>query len=177
MLSFFLSGCVIEVGGGSGSDPAVETDVFLREPNCKNFKSQRYDVGEKLGERATLLMFYTGWCPACHTEIPQLVEWKLKYGRNLEIITVMMEDYAGNRSHKYLSIGACTEQDQFGGDIHYDIIDDPTLFGKLGGQYIPLNVLLTPDGEIYNIIEGAYLKTIELQIRGLMVDTAPEEEK
>lgn len=140
----------------------------LREPNCVDETLYSYPIEEKLGYKATLLVFHTGWCGSCYAELRMLPTWKAEFGENLQIITVLMEDVYGSSEDKFLLKAACEEAATYGIGIHYDVVDNPVLFYELGGWGYPYNVLIDSNCVVHYTMAGLHEDILRANIEDLM---------
>ena len=47
-------------------------------------------------EKLILLNFFATWCPPCKAEIPNLIELENKYGNDLKVVSVLLEEGKSN---------------------------------------------------------------------------------
>ncbi len=160
IVAVFLAGAVVYMGSRAPkqsapatnpAQPQVAPDFTLTSLDGKPLKLSDYRG------KVVLLDFWATWCTPCRAEIPRFLEWQQKYGaQGLVVLGVSMDDsskdaadYAREMKITYpLAMGTPQVADSYG--------------GVLG---LPVNLLITRDGQIVNKYVGATdLAAMERQI-------------
>jgi len=100
--------------------------------------------------KSILLVFFATWCPPCKAEIPHLINLQKKFGKDLQIIAISVDN---NIDMKFLKDFAS----RFG--INYKVTFGEENFkvaSAVGGvSSIPAMFLLTKDGFLFQKYVGA----------------------
>ncbi len=122
--------------------------------------------------KVVLLNFWATWCPACLTEIPELIALQNKLGSQIAILGVALDAVSDDHGHTP-GTGAVAESDSpdhspskararidrivKARGINYTILWDPK--GSVGAQFnggdLPTNVIIDPEGRMRRRFIGA----------------------
>lgn len=132
-LSFFGVSCAQREGLSVG-DKAP--DFTLEDLSGKNVK-----LSDEIGANsATLLVFWTTWCPYCREEIPELIRLNMDYkDKGLKILAIDI----GESPKKVESVA---KQEGIGYTVLLD--SDNRVASQYGVMGIPANILLDKEGVI-----------------------------
>jgi len=118
-------------------------------------------VFEEYKNKVILLNFFATWCPPCKAEIPHLNHLQKEYGKDFQVVSVLLErDKPNNFVQKFI--------DKF--NVQYPITNSPENFnlsaGVGGVQAIPTMFLFTKEGKVFQKYKGAVseeILTIDIQ--------------
>ena len=137
-------------------------------PDCDINMSTPAELGDFIGEKATLIMFYTGGCSYCHEEMTIFPEIKEEFGDGVSIIVILLKDIYGASSEKKLCLWSCFEERKYGGDIHYLIQLNMDMYETLGGNGVPYNIFLDSQCNVAGTLFGADASAIKTILRGVV---------
>jgi len=118
-------------------------------------------IFEEYKNKVILLNFFATWCPPCKAEIPHLNHLQKEYGKDFQVISVLLErDKPNDFIQKFI--------DKF--NVQYPITNSPENFnlsaGVGGVQAIPTMFLFTKEGKVFQKYKGAVseeILTIDIQ--------------
>ncbi len=111
-------------------------------------------------DKIVMFNFFTTWCPPCIAEIPYLNNLAQKYGENIRIIGVLLEEKTPEEIDKFISEN----------NINYEIATGENAFtflkilGEING--IPYIALYDSEGKnINNYLGAVYQEMIDIDIQ------------
>jgi len=115
-------------------------------------------------KRIVLLNFFATWCPPCKAEIPNLINLENKYGKDFEVISILLEKDKSNE-----------EINEFIKDfnINYKVVNSPANFEiakALGGvKSIPTMYMIDKESNIFQKYVGVVpVEMMEIDIKKVL---------
>lgn len=141
----------------SGPAPELPARLPAADFKLKGLAGQTFRLSDERG-KVVLLNFWATWCPACLTELPELVGLNNRAGGRFVIIGVSLDgvpDEDGeqddvNADNSLKALKAKVARTVKARGINYPVLLDP--HGAVGGQYnggeLPTTVILDAQGRV-----------------------------
>lgn len=128
----------------------IEMKAIKEKPNLPllEFSNQENLVNlSKLEGKFILLNFWATWCPSCVSEMPSLDRLATKLNKNLDVVTVSLDEGGIDKSIKFvrdLNLPSIT--------VLYD--HNNQAYRTYGIRGLPTTYLISPDKKILFRLEG-----------------------
>lgn len=115
-------------------------------PVLETLEGDAIVIGQQDG-KALFINFWAEWCAPCRDEIPELNELYGKYGDRLIVLAVNADGVSGDALNEQL--------DRMGIEFPSLPGDPRPIWGQTPTGALPETLVITPDGQLHDVLLGA----------------------